>query len=233
MMKTGNWIILTACLILFGVPCKISAQKADFSDADKEFLLQLARNTLTGYLKDGSILKIDEKQVSESIRANGACFVTLVKKGTGLRGCIGTFERSLPLYRNVIDRAISAAVHDPRFSKVGYDELKEIKIEISVLTDPEKILFHSPDELLSKLRPEKDGVILKTKYGSSTFLPQVWQQLPDKEQFLAYLCRKQGAPETAWKDSYKEIEVQTYQAISFGEETYGGIDKAGNSHHQE
>lgn len=232
-MKTGNQIIFMACLIFLCVPCQKAAQGANFSDTDKEFLIRLARNTLTGYLKDGSILKIDEKQVSENIRANGACFVTLIKKGTGLRGCIGIFERRLPLYQNVIDRAIRAAVNDPRFPKVRYDELKDIKIEISVLTAPEKILFNSPDDLLVKLRPKKDGVILKTKYGSSTFLPQVWEQIPDKEQFLSYLCRKHGAPGMTWKTNYKDIEVQTYQAIVFGEETYGGIAKAENSHHQE
>ena len=232
-MKTGNQIILMACLVFLCVPCKTSAQGANFSDADREFLIRLARNTLTRYLKDGSILKIDEKRVSENLRANGACFVTLTKKGTGLRGCIGIFERRLPLYQNVIDRAISAAVHDPRFPKVRYEELKDIKIEISVLTAPEKILFNSPDELLAKLRPEKDGVILKTKYGSSTFLPQVWKQLPDKEQFLLHLCRKQGAPDMTWRNNYKDIEVLTYQAIVFGEETYGGISKAENGQRKE
>jgi len=232
-MKIGNQIILMASLIFLCVPCKTHAQGANFSDADKEFLIQLARNTLTRYLKDGSILKIDEKRVSENLRENGACFVTLIKKGTGLRGCIGIFERRLPLYQNVISRAISAAVHDSRFPKVRYDELKDIKIEISVLTAPEKILFNSPDDLLLKLCPKKDGVILKTKYGSSTFLPQVWEQLPDKEQFLSYLSRKHGAPGLIWRNNYKNIEVLTYQAIVFGEETYGGIGKAEKGHHQE
>jgi AmmeMemoRadiSam system protein A len=133
----------------------------------------------------------------------------------------------------VIDRAISAAVHDPRFPKVNYEELKDIKIEISILTAPEKILFHSPDDLLAKLRPKIDGVILKTKYGSSTFLPQVWDQIPDKEQFLSYLCRKQGAPGMIWKSNYQDIEVLIYQAIVFGEETYGGIGKAENGQWKE
>jgi len=232
-MKTGNQIVIMASLIFLCVPCKTYAQGANFSNADKEFLIQLARNTLTRYLKDGSILKIDEKRVSENLKTNGACFVTLIKKGTGLRGCIGIFERHLPLYQNVIDRAISAATNDPRFPKVRYDELKDIKIEISVLTAPEKILFDSPDDLLAKLRPKRDGVILKTKYGSSTFLPQVWEQLPDKEQFLSYLSRKQGAPGLIWRNNYTDIEILTYQAIVFGEETYGGMDKAEKGHHKE
>ena len=232
-MKTGNQIIFIACLIFLCVPCKTSAQEANFSDADKDFLIRLARNTLTMYLKDGSKLKIDDRKVSENLRVNGACFVTLMKKGTGLRGCIGIFERHLPLYQNVIGRAIAAAVHDSRFPRVRYDELKDIKIEISVLTAPEKILFNSPEDLLEKLRPEKDGVILKTKYGSSTFLPQVWEQLPDKEQFLSYLCRKQRAPGMTWRNNYKNIEVLTYQAIVFGEETYGGIGKAEHGHRKD
>jgi len=226
-MKTGNCIMFLAGLFFLCTPTITFAMEQNFSDEDKEFLIRLARNTLTQYLKDGSILKIEDKQVSKSLREKGACFVTLTKKGTGLRGCIGIFERNLPLYRNVIDRAISAAVHDSRFPKVGYEELKDIKIEISVLTAPEKIGFHSPEDLLAKLRPGIDGVILKTRYGSSTFLPQVWEQIPDKEQFMSYLSRKHGAPGMIWKSNYQDIEVQTYQAIVFGEETYGGSAKNG------
>ncbi|MEW5910849.1 MAG: AMMECR1 domain-containing protein, partial [Thermodesulfobacteriota bacterium] len=121
-MKTGNCIIFLAGLFFLCMPYIALALEQNFPDADKEFLIRLARNTLTQYLKDGSKLKIEEKKVSKSLREKGACFVTLTKKGTGLRGCIGIFERNLPLYQNVIDRAISAAVHDSRFPKVRYEE---------------------------------------------------------------------------------------------------------------
>jgi hypothetical protein len=101
--------------------------------------------------------------------------------------------------------------------------LKNIKIEISVLTSPRALHFSSPEDLLKKLQPLKDGVILKTRYGSSTFLPQVWEQLPQKEQFLAHLCMKHGAPADTWRKEWKDNKVDIYHADVFSEETWGRI----------
>ena len=128
----------------------------------------------------------------------------------------------LILYQNVMNRAVTAATRDPRFPKVTLDELKNIKIEISVLTEPKQLNFSSPDDLLSKLQPLIHGVILQTPYGSSTYLPQVWEQLPDKQEFLSRLCQKHGAPYHLWKTDHKKIKISTYQAIVFGEEKFGG-----------
>ena len=100
------------------------------------------------------------------------------------------FEARDPLYANVISRTIAAETEDPRFPKVRPDELDDIKLEISVLTPPGDLAYNSPEDLLEKLEPLRDGVIITTRYGSSTFLPQVWEQLPGKEQFLEHLCRK-------------------------------------------
>jgi AmmeMemoRadiSam system protein A len=189
---------------------------------EKEYLLNLARQTLDCYLKNGTIPKVNVEGLTEGLKQERVCFLTLTKKGYGLRGCMGLFKSRAPLYENVIDRAIAAATKDPRFPPVSYDELKDIKIEISILTAPEELRFNSAQELLSKLKPAKHGVIIYTPYGSSTYLPQVWEQLPDKRLFLSYLCRKHGAPPDYWKTNYKNIRVQVYYAIVFSEETYGG-----------
>jgi AmmeMemoRadiSam system protein A len=193
------------------------------TDREKEFLVNLSRQTLYWYLKYGEIPSVDKEILTDNIKSKKACFVTLYKKGVGLRGCMGLFFPKEPLYKNVIDRTIAAATKDPRFKPVKYGELKDIKLEISVLTDPVTLKFNSPQELLDKLQPLRDGVIIITKYGSSTYLPQVWKQLPNKRDFLSNLCVKQGAPYDYWETNFGDITVQTYQAIVFGEEIYGRI----------
>ncbi len=97
--------------------------------------------------------------------------------------------------------------------------MKDIEIEISVLTLPQKLDYSTPEELLNKLKPKIDGVILITKYGNSTYLPQVWEQIPDKKMFLSYLCRKHGAPMDAWK--LPDTQVYVYHAIHFSEGEFG------------
>lgn len=191
------------------------------TEAEREYLLGLARMTLHLYLGDRSTPDPDPAELSENLKQKRGCFVTLEKRGFGLRGCIGIFERREPLYRNVISRAIAAATGDPRFPPVRWEELRDIKIEISVLTVPQDLPFDSPSDLLQKLRPHVDGVILATPYGESTFLPQVWEQLPEKEDFLGHLCLKHGAPADTWKKRHANCRVQTYQALVFGEEEYG------------
>lgn len=222
-MKKQDLICLAASfLMICSVSSGASAQEQRLTESDKKNLLVLARKTLVRYLTDGSQPSVDETQLSRSLLEKGACFVTLNKRGTGLRGCIGIFQRVEPLYRTVMGRAIAAATHDFRFPTVRLEELADIKLDISVLTEPQDLEFTTAESLLEKLRPLKDGVILTTRYGSSTFLPQVWEQLPDKEQFLYHLCRKHGAPGMIWKEAPETIQVQTYQAIVFGEEKYGG-----------
>jgi AmmeMemoRadiSam system protein A len=198
-----------------------STENSTFTEQEKSFLLNLARQTVCWHLKYDVIPEPDKSELSEKVLQHLGCFVTLQHKEKGLRGCIGIFERREPLYKNVITRAI-AATHDSRFryDPVTYDELGNIKIEISVLTKPKDLPFDSSDDLLKKLRPNIDGVILYTRYGTSTYLPQVWEQIPGKEDFLSYLCQKHGAPRETWKRDFKNIKVQTYQAIVFHEESY-------------
>jgi AmmeMemoRadiSam system protein A len=148
------------------------------------------------------------------LKENRGCFVTLHKK-KALRGCIGTIEPVKPLVESVEENAINSAFKDPRFPPLSADELDVVDIEISVLTVPEELAFKDPDELLKKLQPGVHGVILSSGWHKSTFLPQVWKQLPEVDKFLSHLCMKAGMNEDCWKK--KDIRVQTYQAEYFSE----------------
>jgi len=192
-----------------------------YSKKEKEYMLNLARQSISWYLKYNVIPKPNPDELTENLKENRPCFVTLTKRDFGLRGCIGTFEFNSPLYKNIISRAIASATQDIRFLPVEYDELKDIKIEISILTEPKKLDFVDPQDLLNKLTPNQDGVILYTEYGPATYLPQVWEQLPDKELFLSSLCNKAGAPSNYWKTNYKNLKVEIYRAIHFEENIYG------------
>jgi hypothetical protein len=141
-------------------------------------------------------------------------FVTLKQQGQ-LRGCIGNLSAADSLAEGVRRNAINAAFHDPRFSPLTDRELDQVAIEVSVLTEPRRLEFSDPEDLLAKLRPNVDGVILRQGYAGATFLPQVWEQLPKKEDFLGHLCLKAGLPRDAWKRS--GLEVSTYQVQYFEE----------------
>jgi uncharacterized protein len=128
---------------------------------------------------------------SPALRAPGASFVTLTQAGR-LRGCIGSLEAWRPLADDVCANAVAAAFADPRFAPLAAEELPATRVEVSLLTPAEPIVFAGEDELLASLRPGVDGVILECGGRRATFLPQVWQQLPEPRQFLAQLKRKAG-----------------------------------------
>jgi AmmeMemoRadiSam system protein A len=183
-----------------------------------QVLLKLARSTLME--KFGCPLPPPEADRLRSalndpvFQTPCGTFVTLKQRGQ-LRGCIGTLSASEPLAEGVRRNAINAAFHDPRFSPLTGGELDQVVIEVSVLTEPRPLAFSDPEDLLGKLRPNVDGVILRQGYASATFLPQVWEQLPKKEDFLGHLCLKAGLPRDAWKRP--RIEVSTYQVQYFEE----------------
>jgi hypothetical protein len=147
-------------------------------------------------------------------QARGGTFVTLKHQGQ-LRGCIGSLSASETLAEDVRRNAVNAAFHDPRFSPLTENQLEQIAIEVSVLTEPRPLSFGDAQDLLRRLRPNVDGVIIRQGYASATFLPQVWEQLPKKEDFLDHLCLKAGLPREAWKQG--RIEVSTYQVQYFEE----------------
>ncbi len=183
-----------------------------YSEEEKETLLDLARSSLENAVKGESSVKKPEN-LTENMKKERGCFVTLTKNGQ-LRGCIGYLEGKSPLYRAVIENARNAALSDPRFPKVEESELRDIKIEISVLTQPEEIEFDTPEELLDTLVPHKDGLILKHGHKRSTYLPQVWEKMPDKLEFLRNLAAKSGSPADSWKES----RFWRYRAVYFEED---------------
>ena len=221
----GILILTTALLIPIGNPptgevtqkpglTEELPTQEPLTEAEQEFLLTLARQTLEEILSGHTIPEMDEGQLTPKLREVQGCFVTL-NKPSGLRGCIGHILPQVPLYQCVAQNAISAALYDRRFLPVTYDELGDIHIDISVLSVPERLEFSSPQDLIDRLRPGVDGVVLRYQDRTSTYLPQVWYQLPDKEEFLSHLCVKQGSPADGW--SRPGLTIETYQTFVFEE----------------
>ena len=188
-------------------------EKQLLTEKEQEFLLNLSRAVLDNYVKTGSTPKIDESKLTDAMKKQTGCFVTL-NKNNELRGCIGHILPQKPLYKCVIDNTINAAANDQRFLPVQLPELDKIKIEISVLTVPQRLTFSTGEDLKSKLII-RDGVVLKQLFKEATYLPQVWEQLPDKELFLASLCEKGNMDKNCWKST--ATEAYTYQAFVFWE----------------
>ena len=178
------------------------------SEEDKKTLLKLSRETLESYIYNGERPQIDTSGFSDALKTEAGAFVTLKKDGK-LRGCIGRFMPSQPLWEVVVDMTIAAATEDPRFPKVTPDEVPQIKIEISVLTPLKRI--YSIDEVIVG----KHGIYCRKGWQSGTLLPQVaTEQNWDAKTFVEYCCKyKAGLNKDCWKDA----ELYTYEAIVFEE----------------
>jgi AmmeMemoRadiSam system protein A len=184
--------------------------KESFSDAEKKTLLQVAKEAISYGLARGEAPELPLKSFPATLRENGACFVTLQQNGQ-LRGCIGSLEARQPLIQDAADNAFNAAFRDPRFDPVGAGELESLEIHLSVLTPQTPIPFTSEKDLIQKLRPGVDGVVLVEGYHRGTFLPVVWEQLPKREDFFRHLKMKAGMPEDYWSPSVKAFR---YEAVS-------------------
>jgi len=152
--------------------------------------------------------------VDEALQARGGTFVTL-KLDNQLRGCIGNIEPVGPIVDSVRDNAVNAAFHDYRFAALTPAEYEKINISVSVLTPAVPLEYKDGDDLAAKLRPGIDGVILRYGRNSATFLPQVWEQLPDVGQFLGHLCLKAGLASNFWEEG--EADILLYQVQNFQE----------------
>lgn len=181
---------------------------------EKQTLLKLARQSMEAAVRKKELPSLDPFNLTTSLLAIGASFVTLTKHGD-LRGCIGALEPYQPLAADVREHAVAAALEDYRFPPVQENELAKIAVEVSRLTIPIPLAYTDPDNLLKKLHPGMDGVILRDGVHRATFLPQVWAQLPGKVEFLAHLCSKMGAAPDTWKR--KHLEVLVYQVEEFHE----------------
>lgn len=156
-------------------------------------LLTLARNAIAAHfgLPQGPAVDAPE------LHRPGATFVTLTQHGN-LRGCIGSLEAWRPLAQDVRENALAAAFRDPRFNALRADELPCTRVEVSLLTPAEPVSFTSEADALAQLRPNVDGVIFTAGQRRSTFLPQVWEQLPEPATFMAHLKQKAGLPAGYW-----------------------------------
>ena len=184
----------------------------DLSNTQGQFLLDLARKTILARLNNSEYTP--QIPVDQLFREKAATFVTL-KISSKLRGCIGHLEPVVSLWESVRDNAISAAFHDHRFTPLSQNEAEKTTIDISILSSPVLLEYSDSDDLLQKIRPGVDGVIIRDGRRGATFLPQVWQQLPSTEMFLDQLCRKAGLEEDGWRENHLEIKV--YQVASFKE----------------
>jgi len=186
----------------------------EYSFQDKTFLLKVARDAITKRVTGLPLPTFKLNEISPALREFGASFVTLTIERQ-LRGCIGTLEAYQPLIIDVQTHAIQAALQDHRFYPVSKDELTRINIEISVLTPSVPLQYSEPRELPARLRPGIDGVILSDGNLRATYLPQVWEQLENPEEFLSSLCVKMGASKQLWRQ--KVLKVELYQVEEFKE----------------
>ena len=186
-----------------------SAGSAQLDNEKGSTLLQLARSEIATKLGHDVSSPAQAGWLAEP----GASFVTLTRQGE-LRGCIGTLEAHRPLGLDVRENAVAAAFRDPRFMPLTRVEFDEIRVEVSVLSPSEVLVVAGEEHALATLRPNVDGVVFEYGHYRSTFLPQVWEQLPEPAEFLAHLKRKAGLPVDFWAE---EVRLSRYTVSKWKE----------------
>ena len=179
----------------------------ELTGPERRHLLDVARGALSHGLASRSPPQPELHEASAALRRKAAVFVTLTSAGR-LRGCIGSIEASAPLLWAVADAAHGAGFRDPRFAAL------RVSIEVSVLSPMEALAVAGRDELFAALRPQRDGLMLTAGERKATFLPKVWEQLPDREQFLGQLMLKAGLPEDHWSE---ELGFFRYETLTFAD----------------
>jgi hypothetical protein len=180
--------------------------------AERRALLDLARASIRHGLAEHRPLAIEPLDYPAALREPRAVFVTLNREGQ-LRGCIGHLQACQALAQDVAENAYAAAFRDPRFPPLAADELADLEVHISVLSPPEPLAVASQAELLERIRPGVDGLILEDDGHRGTFLPAVWESLPRPADFLRHLKVKAGLPPDYWSDA---LRVSRYTAEAFG-----------------
>lgn len=158
-------------------------------------------------------IKAEEPVTVPAMAERGACFVTLTLDGE-LRGCIGSLQAQRPLAEDVAANAVAAALHDRRFAPLDAEEFGRVRVEVSLLTRPEFLDFRDEADALARLRPGVDGVIFFNGCQRSTFLPQVWEQLPEPAEFMRRLKEKAGLAPGFWGPN---VMLATYRVDKFSE----------------
>ncbi|MDZ7622800.1 MAG: AmmeMemoRadiSam system protein A [Candidatus Competibacteraceae bacterium] len=188
------------------------------SRQDRATLLDVARASIQQGLRHGRALEVNPDDYPATLRPLRATFVTL-EIGGQLRGCIGALTAYQPLVQDVAAHAYAAAFEDPRFPALREDEFPKLEIHISVLSPPESLHFDSEEELLAQLRPGVDGLIIHFQTYRATFLPAVWEHLPDPHVFLSQLKLKAGLPLDFWSP---ELRAERYTAEYVGDADVAG-----------
>lgn len=170
-------------------------------------ILTLARDSINYYLINKSILKpLKEKYNEDIFLQKSGVFVTL-KIANKLRGCIGYIESDNTILNNIIECSVSSAFFDPRFEPVNSTELENLNISVSILTKPEEYVYKDNEELIKYLSENKPGVVLEYGIYKATYLPEVWEDLKDPEEFLSSLCMKAGLDKNFWKNNKISIFI--------------------------
>jgi AmmeMemoRadiSam system protein A len=182
--------------------------------AQRRILLALARESIENGLREGRPIPLDLSDYPPVLAERRAAFVTLHERGA-LRGCIGHLQAIQPLVLDIAENAFAAAFRDPRFPPLTEPELADLAIEISVLGPSEPLTFSSEEELLQMIEPGRDGLILEAGNARGTFLPTVWESLPQPRDFLRHLKQKAGLHPDHWSDG---IRISRYRTESFSEQ---------------
>ena len=179
-----------------------------YTNTDHGALLSVAHNAISHGLSKGAPASVELDSFSKPLQGQAASFVTLKYAGS-LRGCIGTLQAVRPLVADVNENAYAAAFRDPRFSPLSHRELSGLHISISILSPPEPISFFSEQDLIGQLRVGIDGLILEEEHHRGTFLPAVWESLPDPRAFLTQLKIKAGLRPEYWSSTLSIYRYQT------------------------
>ncbi len=187
---------------------------AEFGRAEQERLLRLARQSIAYGLARNQPRPVADSEFGGPLAQPGASFVTL-RKDRALRGCVGSIEARRPLAEDVAIAAFNAAFRDIRFPRVSDTELNHISIEVSVLSPLAAMEVGNETELRQQLEPLVDGLLLEEGPKRATFLPKVWEQLPDPTDFIAALKRKAGLPVDFWSNT---LRLWRYRTLTFAEQ---------------
>ncbi|MCG6934995.1 MAG: AmmeMemoRadiSam system protein A [Proteobacteria bacterium] len=182
------------------------------SARDRKTLLDIAAASIRTGLETGQPLPVTVTEFPTTLQQQGASFVTL-NINDQLRGCIGSLEAYRPLVEDVADNAFAAAFRDPRFTPLSDAEYPQLEYHISILAPAEPMQFDSEADLVRQLRPGVDGLILSDHGRRGTFLPSVWESLPDPHDFFHHLKLKAGLPLDHWSDT---LQVERYTVEEFG-----------------
>ena len=170
-------------------------------------LLAITKESIAYGLKHGHALSVNSHDYTAELQAIRATFVTL-EISRQLRGCIGMLEAVRPLVVDIAENAFAAAFKDPRFPPLSSAEYPQLEIHLSILGDTQPMQFESEADLIAQIRPNIDGLIIQEGQQRGTFLPSVWEALPEPEEFLQHLKQKAGLPSHYWSDT---LTVSRYQ----------------------